>query len=29
MYVDSQFRDNPVVGTDKNAFGDPVEREDL
>jgi alpha-glucosidase len=27
MYVDSQFRDNPVVGTDKNAFGDPVERE--
>ncbi len=27
MYVDSQFRDNPVVGTEKNAFGDPVERE--
>ena len=27
MYVDSQFRDNPVVGTDTNAFGDPVERE--
>jgi alpha-glucosidase len=27
MYVDSQFRDNPVVGHEKNAFGDPVERE--
>jgi len=27
MFVDSQFRDNPVVGTQKNAFGDPVERE--
>ncbi len=27
MYVDSQFRDNPVVGMEKNAFGDPVERE--
>jgi len=27
LYVDSQFRDNPVVGTEKNAFGDPVERE--
>jgi alpha-glucosidase len=27
MFVDPQFRDNPVVGTDKNAFGDPVERE--
>ncbi len=27
MYVDSKFRDNPVVGTEKNAFGDPVERE--
>jgi alpha-glucosidase len=27
MYVDSQFRDNPVVGTEKNAFGDPVEHE--
>src|ERR1019366_8177937 len=27
MYVDSQFRDNPVVGIEKNAFGDPVERE--
>jgi alpha-glucosidase len=27
MYVDSQFRDNPVVGTEKNALGDPVERE--
>jgi alpha-glucosidase len=27
MYVDSQLRDNPVVGTQKNAFGDPVERE--
>ena len=27
MFVDSQFRDNPVVGTEKNAFGDPVERE--
>jgi alpha-glucosidase len=27
MYVDSQFRDNPVVGNEKNAFGDPVERE--
>src|SRR6266576_1045104 len=27
MYVDSQFRDNPVLGTEKNAFGDPVERE--
>lgn len=27
MYVDAQFRDNPVVGNDKNAFGDPVERE--
>lgn len=27
MYVDSQLRDNPVVGTEKNAFGDPVERE--
>jgi alpha-glucosidase len=27
MFVDPQFRDNPVVGHDKNAFGDPVERE--
>ena len=27
MFVDSQFRDNPVVGSEKNAFGDPVERE--
>jgi alpha-glucosidase len=27
MYVDSQFRDNPVVSDQKNAFGDPVERE--
>ena len=27
MYVDAQFRDNPVVGHEKNAFGDPVERE--
>ena len=27
MFVDAQFRDNPVVGNDKNAFGDPVERE--
>jgi alpha-glucosidase len=27
MYVDAQLRDNPVVGNDKNAFGDPVERE--
>lgn len=27
MYVDSEFRDNPLVGREKNAFGDPVERE--
>jgi alpha-glucosidase len=27
MFVDSHFRDNPVVGDEKNAFGDPVERE--
>jgi alpha-glucosidase len=27
MFVDSQLRDNPVVGTEKNALGDPVERE--
>ncbi len=27
MYVDSQFRDNPIVGTEKNALGDPVESE--
>jgi alpha-glucosidase len=27
MFADSKFRDNPVVGTEKNAFGDPVERE--
>ena len=27
MFVDSQFRDNPVIGTETNAFGDPVERE--
>jgi len=27
MFVDSKFRDNPVVGSEKNAFGDPVERE--
>ena len=27
MFVDSQFRDNPVVDDQKNAFGDPVERE--
>jgi len=27
MFVDSQFRDNPVVGSEKNAFSDPVERE--
>jgi alpha-glucosidase len=27
MFVDSKFRDNPVVGNEKNAFGDPVERE--
>jgi alpha-glucosidase len=27
MFVDPEFRDNPVVGHDKNAFGDPVERE--
>jgi alpha-glucosidase len=27
MYADSQLRDNPVIGTEKNAFGDPVERE--
>jgi alpha-glucosidase len=27
MFVDSQFRDNPVVDDEKNAFGDPVERE--
>jgi len=27
MYVDSQLKDNPVVGIEKNAFGDPVENE--
>ena len=27
MFVDAQFRDNPVVGSEKNAFGDPVENE--
>jgi alpha-glucosidase len=27
MFVDPKFPDNPVVGTEKNAFGDPVERE--
>ncbi len=27
MFVDSALRDNPVVGDQKNAFGDPVERE--
>ncbi len=27
MYVDAQFRDNPIVGTEKNALGDPVEQE--
>jgi alpha-glucosidase len=27
MFVDPQLRDNPVVGDQKNAFGDPVERE--
>jgi len=27
MFVDPRFRDNPVVGTETNAFGDPVERE--
>jgi len=27
MYVDAQLKDNPVVGTEKNAFGDPVENE--
>ena len=27
MFADSQLRDNPVVGNEKNAFGDPVERE--
>ena len=27
MFVNSHFPDNPVVGTEKNAFGDPVERE--
>ncbi len=27
MFVDPEFRDNPVVGNEKNAFGDPVERE--
>ena len=27
MFVDSKFRDNPVVGTEKNALGDPVESE--
>jgi alpha-glucosidase len=27
MFVDPHFRDNPVVGKEKNAFGDPVERE--
>ncbi len=27
MFVDAKFRDNPVVGNEKNAFGDPVEHE--
>jgi len=27
MFVNAQFRDNPVVGTVKNAFGDPREQE--
>ena len=27
MYVDPQLKDNPVVGNEKNAFGDPVENE--
>jgi alpha-glucosidase len=27
MFVDSALRDNPLVGREKNAFGDPVERE--
>lgn len=27
MFVDPEFLDNPVVGKEKNAFGDPVERE--
>lgn len=27
MFVDAQFRDNPIVGTEKNAFGDPREQE--
>jgi alpha-glucosidase len=27
MFVDSKFRDNPVIGDQKNAFDDPVERE--
>jgi alpha-glucosidase len=27
MFVDPAFRDNPVIGNEKNAYGDPVERE--
>jgi alpha-glucosidase len=27
MFVDSKFPDNPIVGSEKNAFGDPVEQE--
>jgi alpha-glucosidase len=27
MFVDAGFRDNPVVGKGKNAFGDPMEHE--
>ena len=27
MFVDHQLRDNPVVGSEKNALGDPVEKE--
>ena len=27
MYVDAQFRNNPIVGAEKNALGDPVEQE--
>jgi alpha-glucosidase len=27
MFVDRQLRDNPIVGTEKNALGDPVEQE--
>ena len=27
MFVDPKFRDNPIAGDRKNAFGDPVEQE--